>query len=127
MDLKDKLNLLWKYLFLVVVVITLAVMVSRHNGYRDHGRHGYAGKHDMGYCYLGGTHAGMGMMSSIKVEKLITNGDTTLVVWVDGEKVDNPEAFLKKHGGDSKHSKMIWKGRHDKKKRVHGEMEDVDD
>ncbi|MEE9465958.1 MAG: hypothetical protein V3W14_10340 [Candidatus Neomarinimicrobiota bacterium] len=131
MDLKDKLNLLWKYLFLIVVVITLAMIASRHNDYRHHGQHGYAGKHDMGYCYMGGSHAGMDMMSSIKVEKMITNGDTSLVVWVDGEKVDDPEAFLKEHGYDLKggdHYKMKWKGRHDmKKKKIRVEVEDDHD
>ncbi len=127
MDLKDKLNLLWKYLLLLVVVIALFTVGRHHGGDRDDCRHGYAGKMDMGYCDMAGSHAGMGMMSSIKVEKLVTNGDTTLVVWFDGEKVDDPEAFLLKHGDDSKHSKMIWKGRHDtKKKRIQVEIEDDD-
>ena len=128
MDLKDKLNLLWKYLFLAVIVIALFTIGRHHDGCQDHGEQGYAWKQGKGYCYMAGSHAGTDMMSSIKVEKLITNGDTTLVVWFDGEKVDDPEAFLLEHGDHSKHSKMIWKGSHDKKKmkKIRIEVEEDD-
>ncbi len=128
MDLKDKLNLAWKYLLLAVIVIALFTIGRRHGGCRDHGQQGHAWKQGKGYCYMAGSHTGMDMMSAIKVEKMITNGDTTLVVWVNGEKVDDPEAFLLKHGDDSKHSKMMWKSRDGKRKikKIHIEVEDDD-
>lgn len=115
MDLKDKLNLLWKYLLLVVIVFGLAMHLWGPRHYRGHHS---AGKYAAGRCYMGGPHSGMGHGSMIKVEKLITNGDTTVAVWVDGEKIDNPKEFLEQHEGGFKSKgghTMHWKEGHGEK------------
>ena len=116
MDLKDKLNLLWKYLLLVLIVFGLAIHLWGPHHYRGHHS---AGKYSAGRGYMGGSHMGMGHGSMIKVEKQITNGDTTVVVWVDGEQIDNPEEFLEKHKGG-----FMSKGGHAMHgKKGHGEKE----
>jgi hypothetical protein len=95
MDLKDKLNLLWKYLFLAVVIVFGILLVTRHPGNCRGDRHfksrGYM--HEMGM-----PHKGMMDAGKIKVEKKVVDGETTVVVWVDGKEIDNPEEFLKMHG-----------------------------
>ncbi|UCH63088.1 MAG: hypothetical protein JSU77_01125 [Fidelibacterota bacterium] len=79
MDLKEKLDLLWKYLLLallVAVVIMFATRPCRHWASASHG-----------YC---GDPRGM----DVRVEKKIVNGDTTTVVWVGGEKIEDVDEFL---------------------------------
>jgi len=101
MDLKDKLNLLWKYLFLAVLLVFGILLLTRHPGY-------YRGDHHYGYkgAFRGdlsqGKMPGGGMVdaSEVRVEKKVINNDTTVVVWVNGEKIDNPEEFLKERERD---------------------------
>ncbi len=124
MDQKDKLNLLWKYLLLVVIVIGMTMHLRKPHYNRDH--HSTC-EHSASGCYMDGPHMGMGHGSMIKVEKQVINGDTTLVVWVDGEKIDNPEKYLKEHKGGFKSKgghTMRWKEDHGKKgeKEIHIEM-----
>ncbi|MFC1619804.1 hypothetical protein ACFL45_07650 [Candidatus Neomarinimicrobiota bacterium] len=98
MDLKDKLNLLWKYLFLAAVIVFGILLVCRRPGYcrdDDHFK-------SLGYVHqMGMPHQGMMDPGKIRVEKKVIDGDTTVVVWVDGKKIDHPKAFLKMHGEDS--------------------------
>ena len=119
MDLKDKLNLLWKYLFLVVLLVFGILLLTRPHVYHRGGPHqgyyraprGYM--HLMGKGYIGKDHS-----KEIKVVKKVTNGDTTVVVWVGGKKVDNPEEYLKKikgEGASGKHMEFIMQGEHGKK------------
>lgn len=120
MDQKDKLNLLWKYLLLVVIVIGMTMHLRKP----DWSHHRSTCEYSVDSCDMGGPRMGMGHGSMIKVEKRITNGDTTVVVWVGGEKIDNPEEYLKAHKGGFKskggHS-MRWKEGHGKKE-IHIEM-----
>ena len=108
MDLKDKLDLLWKYLFLAVAVAFVVLLFVNRAGYRDHFPRDFVGKPHMGKDYG----------KEIKVVKKITNGDTTVVVWVDGKQVDNPEKYLKKikyEGKSGDKHIMKWKDEHGKK------------
>ncbi len=118
MDQKDKLNLLWKYLLLVVIVFGMAMHLRKPHFNRNHSAHHYTCEHSAGSCYMGGSHMGLGHGSMIKVEKQVINGDTTLVIWVDGEKIDNPEEYLKAHKAGFKSEgghTMRWKEGHGKK------------
>ncbi len=115
MDQKDKLNLLWKYLLLVVIVVGMTMHLRKPH--RDRGHHSTC-EYSAGRGYMGGAHVGMGHGSMIKVEKQVINGDTTLVIWVDGEKIDNPEEYLKEHKAGFKSKgghTMRWKESHGKK------------
>ncbi len=49
MDLKDKLNLLWKYLLLVVIVIAIFTL-GRTHGYGRYSGHGHRMMSHHGYC-----------------------------------------------------------------------------
>ncbi len=127
MDLKDKLNLLWKYLLLVVIVFGLAMHLREPRFNRIRSAHHSTSDYSASGCYMDDPHLGMGHGSMIKVEKQVINGDTTLVIWVDGEKIDNPEEYLKEHkaGFKSKGGRtMRWKESHGKKgkKEIHIEM-----
>jgi len=118
MDLKDKLNLLWKYLLLAVILTFVILLFVKHAGYRDRSPHGCLGKPQVDMHFKGECCMDMGHGKDIKVEKKVTNGDTTVVVWVDGKQVDNPEEYLKqiKHEGASgKHMEFIMQGEHGKK------------
>lgn len=94
MDLKDKLDIIWKYSILAIILISLICFHYNKNDTCAYGPHGMA-KHGH---YIKGGHMGMTGDMKIKVEKKIIDGDTTTVVWVNGEKIDNPEEFLAKHG-----------------------------
>ncbi len=118
MDLKDKLNLLWKYLFLAVILTFVILLFVSRAGYRDRFPRAYLGQPHVGMHFISEDFMGMGHGKEIKVIKNITNGDTTVVVWVDGKKVDNPEEYLKKiklEGESGEHMEFIMKGMHDKK------------
>lgn len=100
MDLKDKLNLLWKYLFLAVVIVFGILLVCRRPGYYCGDRQFKSPEywHQMGMPFKGMMEPG-----KIKVIKEVTDGDTTVTVWVDGKKVDNPDFYLKMHPPGMKH------------------------
>lgn len=123
MDLKDKLDLLWKYLLLAVVVFGIFMIAQRSHLYQAHRSHGFYGMPYMGKGDMSMSNTGLGHAANVKVEKQITNGDTTVMVWVNGEKIANPEEFLEKnmHQFNSEdHDVMIWEGGHGKtmKKKV---------
>ncbi len=118
MDLKDKLDLLWKYLFLAVILTFVILLFVNHDGDCDHSSRACVGKAHGGMAFMGKDCMGMEHGKNIKVEKKVTNGDTTVVVWVDGKKVDNPEEYLKKIKHECKpgeHMEIIMKGEHGKK------------
>lgn len=118
MDLKDKLDLLWKYLFLAVVLVFVILLFASRAGYRDHFPRACLGKPHVGMRFMGEGCMGMGYGKEIKVEKKVTNGDTTVIVWVDGKQVDNPEEYLKKIKHErawGEHMEIIMKDEHGKK------------
>jgi len=94
MNLKDKLDLIWKYSILAIILITLICFHFNKNHNCGNGHQGMS-KHKQ--CLKVG-HMGMGAEKRIKVEKKIVDGDTVTVVWVNGEKIDNPEEFMAEHG-----------------------------
>lgn len=94
MDLKDKLDIIWKYSILAIIIISL---ICFHNNKKESCGYGPHGMAIHGQCLKSG-HRGMTDEMKIKVEKKIVDGDTTTIVWVNGKKVDNPEEFLAKHG-----------------------------
>ena len=71
MTTKEKLDILWKYLFLLVIAIAIFK-------FSDHPRHRMM-KYKLG-------HDNQEMR--VKIEKEIVNGDTSIVVEINGEKVD---------------------------------------
>lgn len=93
MNLKDKLDLLWKYLILAAVIVFGILLICRHPASCRYDRScDYKGK-----SYGAMHHKGMMGPGEVKVMKEIEDGDTTLAVWVNGKKIDNPEEFLKMH------------------------------
>jgi hypothetical protein len=97
MDLKDKLDIIWKYSILLIILVSLICFHS--NVGKRYGR-GYYGKGHYGQWSKGSGYMGMGYGKQIKVEKQIIEGDTTVVVWVGGKQIDNPEEFLARHKCD---------------------------
>ncbi len=131
MDLKDKLDLLWKYLFLAVILTFVILLFVCRAGHCDHSSRACVGKPHAGIHFMDEGHMGMGHGKDIKVEKKVINGDTTVVVWVDGKKVDNPEEYLKKikhERASGEHMEMFMKGEHGKKvKEIHVKVEKEED
>ena len=117
MDLKDKLDLLWKYLFLAVILTFVILLFVCRDGDCDHSSRACVGKAHGGMAFMGEDCMGMGHGKQIKVEKKVTNGDTTVVVWVDGKQVDNPEEYLQKikhECASGEHMEMFMKDEHGK-------------
>ena len=81
MNTKEKLELLWKYLLLLV----LAVGLFRFSG-KPHskmmGKHFDLCKHEMSF------YGDDGREIDVRVEKEIVNGDTVMTVTINGEPVD---------------------------------------
>ncbi|MBA7676060.1 MAG: hypothetical protein GH143_00270 [Calditrichaeota bacterium] len=126
MDLKDKLDLLWKYLFLAVILAFVILLFVSRAGYRDHFPRAFVGRPHMGMRFISEDFMGMGHGKEIKVVKKVTNGDTTVVVWVDGKQVDNPEEYLKKiklEGESGDIHIMKWKDEHGKKMEIRVKVE----
>ena len=71
MNTKEKLDMLWKFLLLAVIAVGIFK-------FSDHPRHRLM-KHKFG-------HGNQEMR--VKIEKEIVNGDTSIVVEINGEKVD---------------------------------------
>ncbi len=118
MDLKDKLDLLWKYLLLAVILTFVILLFVCRAGDCDYSPRACLSKPHVGIHFMDEGHMGMGHGKEIKVEKKVTNGDTTVVVWVDGKQVDNPEEYLKKikhERASGEHMEIIMKGEHGKK------------
>lgn len=92
MDLKDKLDLIWKYLLLVVIAIGVISFTFGRRHHRCYPACGMKsayhwfdkdfGKHKMKF-----DHNDM----DIRIEKKIIDGDTTVVVFMDGEEIEVEE------------------------------------
>ncbi|MFC1746801.1 hypothetical protein ACFLZR_00515 [Candidatus Neomarinimicrobiota bacterium] len=92
MDLKDKLNIIWKYLALAVVVFAIVMLAPRSQGNRGYFARGFRGAPS-----VMNSPVRMPLAQDMRVEQQINNGDTTLVIWVNGEQIDNPEDFMQLH------------------------------
>ena len=116
MNLKEKLDLLWKYLLLAVLVFGVIMFVTRRDT-----------------CWITDSHDFHGKPHSmdVRVEKKIVNGDTTTVIWVGGEKIEDVDEFLEGnvHIFKSKDGKVLkMKLDHSKKlKKIHIETLKEDD
>ena len=91
MSTKEKLELLWKYLFLAVIAVGIFRFTSRNNCSMMMGHHGRSAGHDM--LFIGDDNHAM----DVKVEQEIVDGDTIMTVIVNGEEVD-ASSFSKKEG-----------------------------
>lgn len=97
MTTKEKLDLLWKYLLLIVLVYGFATLGRSHSmKYCEPGMGRSMGHHKM--MFMGGndwTHGGPGMKNvEVRIEKM-EDGDSTMVVTVNGEVVDLDEVDWK--------------------------------
>ena len=102
MNTKEKLELLWKYLFLAVIATGIFRFTDRHHPPSSFPLH-LAGNHDM--LFVGDDDR----ETDVKVEQEIVDGDTIMKVWINGEEVDAEENDMK--GGSfewkSKDGKII--------------------
>ena len=89
MSTKDKLELLWKYLFLFVVAVGIIRFTNRYPSPFRH--HGSDGVHKM--MFLDDDNHAM----DVNVEQEIVDGDTIMKVMVNGEEVD-ASSFSNKKG-----------------------------
>ena len=116
MNLKEKLDLLWKYLLLALLVSVVIMIATQPR------THWASASHDV----YGKPH---GM--DIRVEKKVVNGDTTTVVWVGGEKIEDVDEFIEDdvHIFKSKDGKVLkMKLDHPKElKKIHIETLKEDD
>ena len=94
MELKDKLDLLWKYLLLLVLVVGMCSHLCHRRSGDFH-----KGKYFKGSCRHHDHHSLHSEIEDVKVELKIENGDTLFEVRVNGEKLNDEDAkaFLEKH------------------------------
>ena len=90
MNTKEKLELLWKYLFLAVVAAGIFRFTDRHHPPSSFPLH-LAGNHDM--LFIGDDDHEL----DVRVEQDVVNGDTITKVIINGEEVD-VSSFSKKKG-----------------------------
>ncbi|HIA79344.1 MAG TPA: hypothetical protein EYO07_04195 [Candidatus Marinimicrobia bacterium] len=90
MNTKEKLELLWKYLFLAVVAAGIFRFTDRHHPPSSFPLH-LAGNHDM--LFIGDDDHEL----DVRVEQDVVNGDTITKVIINGEEVD-VSSFSKKEG-----------------------------
>ena len=92
MNTKEKLEMAWKYLALILVVgLGFKLLDSHHNSmeprfsFRNHDKNGYVfiGDHDGDFAKFGSTKK-----MDVKVEKEVVDGDTIVNVTVNGKPVD---------------------------------------
>ncbi len=96
MDLKDKLDLLWKYLLLFVVVAGMCSHLC-HRGCDKYSK----GKVIKTCCRFAQTDKNQrGIEEDVQIEMQINNGDTLLQITVNGEELSEKDAkaFMKKSG-----------------------------
>ena len=103
MNTKEKLELLWKYLLLLVVAIGVIRFTNGPHSAKLH--FGHEGNHEMLFVgddkiFFGGDDHKM----VVRVDQEIVDGDTILKVIVNGEEVDPEEYDMK--GGNFK-----WKSK----------------
>ena len=94
MELKDKLDLLWKYLLLLVLVVGMCSHLCHHRSGDFH-----KGKYFKGCIRPHDHHSLHSEIEDVKVELKIENGDTLFEVRVNGEKLNDEDAkaFIEKH------------------------------
>ena len=90
MNTKEKLELLWKYLFLAVVAAGIFRFTDRHHPSSSFPLH-LAGNHDM--LFIGDDDNEL----DVRVKQDVVNGDTITKVIINGEEVD-VSSFSKKEG-----------------------------
>ena len=103
MNTKEKLELLWKYLLLLVVAIGIIRFTNGHHSAKLHFGHG--DDHDM--LFVGDDKVFFGAddhKMDVKVEEEIVDGDTIMKVIVNGEEV-NAEDY------DMKEGNFKWKSK----------------
>ena len=103
MNTKEKLELLWKYLFLVVVAIGIFQFTHKHHPAPKH--FGHDGNHEM--VFFGDDDVFFSdddHHMDVKVEQEIVNGDTIMKVMINGEEVYAEDYDMK--GGNFK-----WKSK----------------
>ena len=96
MNTKEKLELLWKYLFLLVVAIGVIRLTNGPHSAKIH--FGHEGDHEM--LFVGDDKVFFGAddhKMDVKVEQEIVDEDTIMKVWINGEEVD-ASSFSKKEG-----------------------------
>ena len=103
MNTKEKLELLWKYLFLLIVAIGVIHIINGPHSAKIY--FGHKGDHEM--LFVGDDKVFFGAddhKMNVKVEKEIVDGDTLVKMWINGEEVDTDEHDMK--GGSFK-----WKSK----------------
>lgn len=109
MTLKEKLELLWKYLLLAVIVFGLVQMTPKHHASMLGAECSHKSGYDMKW-FGKGNHDFEDMDIEVMIEKL-TDGDSTIKVIVNGETMDldhledlDDNIFIKKmkSSGDGK-------------------------
>ena len=106
MELKDKLDLLWKYLLLLVLVVGMCSHLC-HRGYGKYGCGKYSkGKAIKTCCRFAQTDENQVEIEDVQFEMQINNGDTLLKVTINGEELSEEDAkdFMKKKG-----NKGMWR------------------
>ena len=106
MELKDKLDLLWKYLLLLVLVVGMYSHLC-HRGYGKFGGGKYSkGKAIKTCCRFAQTDENKVEIEDVQFEMQINNGDTLLKVTINGEELseEDAKAFMKKKG-----KKGMWR------------------
>ena len=106
MELKDKLDLLWKYLLLLVLVVGMCSHLC-HRGYGKYGCGKYSkGKAIKTCCQFARTDENQVEIEDVQFEMQINNGDTLLKVTINGEELseEDAKAFMKKKG-----NKGMWR------------------
>ena len=106
MELKDKLDLLWKYLLLLVLVVGMCSHLC-HRGYGKYGCGKYSkGKAIKTCCRFAQTDENKIEIEDVQFEMQINNGDTLLKVTINGEELseEDAKAFMKNKG-----NKGMWR------------------
>jgi len=106
MELKDKLDLLWKYLLLLVLVVGMCSHLC-HRGYGKYGCGKYSkGKAIKKCCRFPQTDENKVEIEDVQFEMQINNGDTLLKVTINGEELseEGAKSFMKKKG-----NKGMWR------------------
>jgi len=107
MTLKEKLELLWKYLLLAVIVYGLAQISTKHHSNMMGDKCSYKSGHEMMW-FGDGDHDFDDMDVEVMIEKL-DDGDSTVQIIINGETMNlkdleklDENVFVKKMGDDHK-------------------------
>ena len=99
MNTKEKLELLWKYLFLAIVAVGIFRFTGRHDVSMVPmvvENYGHEGKHEM--VFFGnddGIFVGDDHKMDVKIKQEIVDGDTIMKVIVNGEEVNADDYDMK--------------------------------